>query len=246
MFEQVLTKETLHQLYVEQGLSSAAIARKFGTSVVTVQHYMKRLGIPFRDNPNRPRDITGQRFGRLTVVRVSSPDKHGKSRWYCTCKCGKSAVVNYSSLVRGLSKSCGCHRAELGRKGGYKDISRSWWRRIVKNAVLRGYKFDLTPEDVWSTYEQQGRKCVFTNMPIQFYPNYNQVHNQTASLDRIDSSLGYVKGNIQIVHKVVNQMKSYLSDDEFVAFCNEVARTRPMDHDACLTATSRTIMRKSG
>jgi hypothetical protein len=244
MFEQILTKEILHQLYVEQGQSSAAIARKFGASVVTVQHYMKRYGIPFRDNPNRPRDISGQRFGRLTAVRVSSPDRHGKSRWHCTCKCGKSVVVNYSSLVRGLSKSCGCHKTELCRKGGYKDISRSWWRRIIQNAVLRGYKFDLTPEDVWAAYEQQNGKCALTNLSIQFFPDYNRVHLQTASLDRIDSSLGYVKGNIQIVHQVVNPMKSYLTDEEFVAFCNEVARTRPMEHDACLVATSRTVLRK--
>jgi len=244
MLGHIMTKETLDQLYVIEKLSVAAVARKLHTTTTTVRKYLKFHNIPFRDNPAQPKDITGYRFDRLVALHPASPDRFGKSRWHCACDCGRTVEINYSSLAYGLTTSCGCRKIELCRRGGYKDISRAWWRRMVKNAAMRGYEFSVTPEDVWGIYEQQGKRCALTNLLVGFFPDSNQMYRQTASLDRIDSSLGYVKGNIQIVHKVVNQMKSYLTDEEFVAFCNEVARSHPMDHDACLVATSRTIMRK--
>lgn len=246
MLGHIMTKDALNQLYVIEKLSIAAVARRLHTTATTVRKYLKFHGIPFKENPTQPKDITGQRFDRLVALHPSSPDRFGKSRWHCLCDCGRTIEINYSSLAYGLTTSCGCRKKELCRACGYKDISKAWWRRTVKNALGRGYDIDIDVKDVWDIYEQQGRKCVFTGLPLEFSPDYNQLSRQTASLDRIDSSLGYVKGNIQIVHKVVNQMKSYLTDEEFVAFCNEVARTHPMDQDACLVATSRTIMRKSG
>lgn len=45
----------------------------------------------------------------------------------------------------------------------------------------------------------------------------------TASLDRIDSSRGYVEGNVQWVHKDVNFMKQALSQERFVELCTLVA-----------------------
>ena len=48
----------------------------------------------------------------------------------------------------------------------------------------------------------------------------------TASLDRIDSSRGYVPENVQWVHKVINRMKGTLSDDEFKSWCRTVAAQR--------------------
>jgi hypothetical protein len=45
----------------------------------------------------------------------------------------------------------------------------------------------------------------------------------TASLDRIDSSKGYIEGNLQWVHKDVNIMKMDLSQVEFIDYCVKVA-----------------------
>jgi len=45
----------------------------------------------------------------------------------------------------------------------------------------------------------------------------------TASVDRIDSSIGYVMGNIQWVHKDINKMKSDFSQELFIAWCGLVA-----------------------
>ena len=48
----------------------------------------------------------------------------------------------------------------------------------------------------------------------------------TASLDRIDSSKGYTKDNVQWVHKDINYIKRDLSDSEFITLCKKVATHR--------------------
>jgi hypothetical protein len=48
----------------------------------------------------------------------------------------------------------------------------------------------------------------------------------TASLDRIDSKLGYIPGNIQWVHKTINRMKVNLPEEDFVYFCRLITDYR--------------------
>jgi len=56
------------------------------------------------------RDLTGQRFGRLTVLRqVPVPEGLTQNNyWLCRCDCGTERVVLASNLIRGHTKSCGC------------------------------------------------------------------------------------------------------------------------------------------
>lgn len=60
-------------------------------------------------------DLTGQRFGRLTVLRLSHSHL-GRAHWFCRCDCDKSVVVSSGnlrgSLRRGMMISCGCWRRE--------------------------------------------------------------------------------------------------------------------------------------
>ena len=57
-------------------------------------------------------DLTGQRFGRLTVLERAQ--NIGKDiAWLCQCDCRKQSVVLGNSLRRGISKSCGCLRDEM-------------------------------------------------------------------------------------------------------------------------------------
>jgi hypothetical protein len=69
-------------------------------------------------------DLTGQRFGRLTVVEFAGLTKVGKSvtkkaAWNCKCDCGVYKIVLRHSLVNGNTTSCGC-----ARKGYTKNINR--------------------------------------------------------------------------------------------------------------------------
>ena len=56
-------------------------------------------------------DLTGQVFGRLTVLKREGSDKHGKAMWLCQCSCCNQKVINGASLRRGLTVSCGCKKS---------------------------------------------------------------------------------------------------------------------------------------
>lgn len=55
-------------------------------------------------------DITCQRFGRLTALRIVE-GIDSKATWECRCDCGKMKNVSYHNLVQGRTKSCGCSRS---------------------------------------------------------------------------------------------------------------------------------------
>lgn len=64
-------------------------------------------------------DLTGKRFGRLTVLSRAEDYEKGtlrRIRWLCLCDCGKTKVVRGSHLKSGASTSCGCYRDEQLRK----------------------------------------------------------------------------------------------------------------------------------
>ena len=57
-------------------------------------------------------DLTGQRFGLLTVVGRAGSSKHWQALWHCECDCGGKAVVQTQNLKKGVTKSCGCLQRE--------------------------------------------------------------------------------------------------------------------------------------
>jgi hypothetical protein len=70
------------------------------------------------------KDITGQRFGRLVVLKLDHIEK-GKDRhscWLCKCDCGNKKVINKTSLIGGKTKSCGCLRDEALKKSYVKKF----------------------------------------------------------------------------------------------------------------------------
>lgn len=59
----------------------------------------------------KPKEVIGQKFGRLTVADIIK--ENGKKYCICNCDCGtKNKKILYSSVIRGTTKSCGCIRSE--------------------------------------------------------------------------------------------------------------------------------------
>lgn len=58
------------------------------------------------------KDLTGQKFGRLTALESVGKDKFGQYLWRCECECGKNCIVRGGSLTSGNTKSCGCSHKE--------------------------------------------------------------------------------------------------------------------------------------
>jgi hypothetical protein len=55
-------------------------------------------------------DLTGQKFGRLTVVTLVEVDYGIK--WFCVCDCGNNTTTSAAKLKSGHTKSCGCILSE--------------------------------------------------------------------------------------------------------------------------------------
>lgn len=180
----------------------------------------------------RVKDLTGQQFGYLTAESIAYVGK-GKRKnafWLCKCVCGGTKVINSSSLVEGGTKSCGCLRFKSASKspcwGGFGEISGNVWCKIRDSAKKRKLEFDLSIEDAWNIFLRQRRLCALTHLPITFAKSQiDHIRGGcSASLDRIDSTKGYVKNNVQWVHKDVNRMKSNFSEEKFVELCRLIVK----------------------
>lgn len=58
------------------------------------------------------KDETGNRYGKLLVLRRAEENKGGKVCWVCKCDCGNEIVVRGANLRGGKTNSCGCIRRE--------------------------------------------------------------------------------------------------------------------------------------
>lgn len=61
---------------------------------------------------SRFNDLTGEKFGRLTVIGLSPRRSGRKSYWVCQCNCGNKVVVRSDILKAGTTQSCGCIKKE--------------------------------------------------------------------------------------------------------------------------------------
>lgn len=86
----------------------------------------------------RFKDITGQRFGRLTANTYL-----GNSMWSCTCDCGKQKIVNGINLRREDTRSCGCLQKETAsktHKGKTSPMKNKHFSEETKNKMSKSKK----------------------------------------------------------------------------------------------------------
>ena len=94
----------------------------------------------------------------------------------------------------------------------------------MKNqAKHRGHVFALTIEQAWDLFVSQDRRCALTGVPLAMSKKNMAEGEVLASLDRIDSDLGYVPGNVQWVHPTINFMKHAMPQDRFIEWCHRVS-----------------------
>jgi hypothetical protein len=181
--------------------------------------------------PIKSKDLTGQRYGRLVVLEQVGRNKHSHILWKCACDCGNFATTTTSQLGR-RKNSCGCLKKNspllVQKKSGSDspfwtgigEISGYRLNKIKKSADYRELKYEIRDVFLWSLFLDQERSCALSGVPIEFGKKGAELG--TASLDRIDSSAGYVEGNVQWVHKMVNQMKMDMKQEDFLDFCKKI------------------------
>jgi hypothetical protein len=177
--------------------------------------------------------LVGQKFGLLTVEREVLTDVKGLRvwMWECSCDCGKKTLRSEWMLRQYDVPSCGCanrrKKSEHRLWGGAGEMSGTKWGVIRNGARARGIQFEIDMEYAWSVFESQDGRCVYTGLKLEFGESSKCQDQGTASLDRIDSSIGYVEGNVQWVHMNINKMKLNLPEDRFLELCFKVARHLP-------------------
>jgi hypothetical protein len=89
------------------------------------------------------------------------------------------------------------------------------WKQARHRAKhdYNGMEFDIQPEDIVIPTH-----CPYLGIEIRFFGE----RNQAPSLDRIDSSKGYTKDNIQVISSLANQMKTNATKEQLVAFAKGV------------------------
>lgn len=170
-------------------------------------------------------NLVGLRVGRLAVVDGGDSTKKGKY-WKCLCECGTTKFYTRQNLLKGTLKSCGCFKRECrGRHHknwtGTGELGTSMVCKIKAVAKRRKIRFAVSTEYLWKLFLRQNRRCALTDVPLKLpESSWDVKHGKgTASLDRIDSSKGYVGGNVQWVHKNINMMKQNLTQTHFIEMC---------------------------
>lgn len=105
---------------------------------------------------------------------------------------------------------------------GCREIPGRYFTRVKSGAIDRNIPFEITIEDFATQFEKQNGKCALTGVNLSFGATTKDSDTSTASLDRIDSSKGYTKDNIQWIHKDLQKMKWDLTQDNFIEWCKKV------------------------
>lgn len=141
-------------------------------------------------------NLSGQQFGRLTVLREVMAGKSHRS-WLCECSCGSERVVSHPALKSGRTQSCGCLRRELVAKkmtthgatasGKASRVYKIWSGMIARCEIKSA-----------SGYEQYGAKGVTVCERWKNFEHFLADMGEPPagmSIDRIDGTLGYEPGN---------------------------------------------------
>lgn len=149
-------------------------------------------------------DLTGQKFGKLTVIGMAQkhPYKTKEKVWMCQCECGNTAFVRGYSLRNGIARSCGCLSVETITQRSYGNeyhkthgLSAS---RIYKNYYAMRARCYNTQNQNYSRYGGKGIKICdeWLNSFEAFYEwAMNNGYDDSKTIDRINPDGDYTPDN---------------------------------------------------
>lgn len=159
-------------------------------------------------------DLTGQKFGRLTVVERSA--NRGKDPcWECLCECGKLTTVRGNHLRNGHTTSCGCVVVENASKTFFIHGHST----TKLHRVLREMRQRCTNPNSWG-YKHYGARGIrvcdtwMTDAGAFFDWAHANGYREGLTIDRIDNDGNYEPGNCQFVDRFV-QMNNRRNNRRF-------------------------------
>lgn len=189
------------------------------------------------------KDLIGQRFGRLLVVRRAASRKNGyyRARWECRCDCGNTHVAQGMNLKAGDVRSCGClfqdfmkleKRAPRPqcRKAPGEVAFLYLFTNYKSRAKKRGYSFLLSEDEFRGLITKSCAYCATLPLSVCKRDYDSMLYN---GVDRIDNSLGYFPGNCVPCCRRCNLMKGTMSVQQFFDAIAAIhsKRVSASDHD---------------
>lgn len=184
------------------------------------------------------RNLTGQIFGRLTVIKFYTYKNVGNRRkdyWETRCECGNIKNILGNSLVSGGISSCGCllkeHYSTLSEKArkrnslpkgeaSFNSILASYKDRAKKKKL----KFHLSDEEFREFITSNCQYC--DSIPINICNKKKSNGSFTYNgIDRLDNNKGYVKVNCITACEVCNKAKRDLTLEEFITWIQRISRS---------------------
>lgn len=173
--------------------------RFWRTSPSLENHVLRRQPRRSATANNMPRyakDLTGQRFGRLTVIERAQNDSSCHAMWLCRCDCGTEKVVGARHLQSGDVRSCGCLARELSsvRNGTHHGSN----TRLFK--IWDGMRRRCVSKTNVNYHKYGGRGISVCDEWLHSFESFRDwaLHNGYAdnlSIDRIENDGGYCPEN---------------------------------------------------
>ncbi len=136
-------------------------------------------------------DLTGKRFGLLTVLSRVKTMSGERVRWLCSCECGKNIEALGYNIKNGHTRSCGCMKSKHGHGGasaGYRSSVYTTWLSMVQRCTNTNHKH---------YYRYGGRGIVVCDRWNKFEYFLKDMGERPSgcTLDRIDNNKGYCREN---------------------------------------------------
>jgi hypothetical protein len=187
----------------EQYISVSSILQSSSTKCLSCSKKEKKQK---RDLP------IGTKYGEWKVTGLSFNDNRNNTLIPVICSCGYKTNINKHDLLK-KDSHMSCKSCSLFK--GVGDLTGAYITEIKNRANKRGFDYSITTKYIWDLLNQQSFKCALTGLDINVNKNWRK-QSFTASLDRIDSTKGYIIGNVQWVHKTINRLKSNFPEQELM------------------------------
>lgn len=190
--------------------------------------------------------IEGSKFQRLTVLNFShvktyiKKDNSKLREYYYTfkCECNKVVTIKSRNVVNGNVQSCGCYRydklreyhkkSHLTEEENFESGCRRIFRMVRESSGRRNKYFELTLEDIKELVFKECTYCGLksSNRTLSESKKYKLEYN---GLDRVDSSIGYIRSNVVPCCTWCNKAKSSMTLEEFKAWIKRVYNKTILD-----------------